>query len=30
MQKQKLNPILEICNELILIGSVDSPFYRSK
>lgn len=30
MQKQKLNPILEICNELILIGSIDSPFYRSK
>lgn len=30
MQKQKLNPILELCNELILIGSIDSPFYRSK
>ena len=30
MQKTKLNPILEICNEIILIGSADCPFYKSK
>lgn len=30
MQKTKLNPILEICSELILVGSADCPFYRSK
>ncbi len=30
MQKQKLNPILQLCNELILIGSIDTSFYRSK
>ena len=30
MQKSKLNPILEVCNELILIGSADCPFYKSK
>lgn len=30
MQKSKLNPILDVCNELILIGSADCPFYKSK
>lgn len=30
MQKNKINPILEICNEIILIGSADCPFYKSK
>lgn len=30
MQKTKINPILEVCNDLILIGSVDCPFYKSK
>lgn len=30
MQKQRINPILELCSEIILIGSADCPFYRSK
>lgn len=30
MQKNKINPILEVCNELILIGSADCPFYKAK
>lgn len=30
MQKQKVTPIMQICNDIILIGSIDSPFYRSK
>lgn len=30
IQKQKLEPILELSNEIILIGSADIPFYKNK
>lgn len=30
LQKQKLEPILELSNEIILIGAADCPFYKNK
>lgn len=30
LQKQKLEPINQLSEELVMIGAVESPFYRNK
>ena len=30
LQKQKLEPISEIANELVMIGAAECPFYKHK
>ncbi len=30
LQKQKINPLLGLSNDLVLIGSAESPYYHQK